>query len=201
MFMKDKGPVLLPDLLSITKLQKSEGSPGSSVEDLGQSPRPRVRGRTAEGLWWAAEILQIWSLVKSKERANQWELLWGVNGHFWWWQPSLFQPWNCGTGCLDCCEHQSWVLEEKAPFSVCPGLVLSVVSLQAAVLKEGAGVTVWTRDHVTYNKPQLDQEESWVNWIPNASQEPSFSCLFVEGTIFLFIFTFGQTMLTFHLAT
>ena len=35
MFMKDEAPVLLPDLHSITKLQKSEGSPGSSVEDLG----------------------------------------------------------------------------------------------------------------------------------------------------------------------
>lgn len=55
------------------------------------------------------------------------------------------------------------MLEEKAPFSVCPGLVLSVVSLQAAVLKQGAGATAWTRDHVTHDKPQLDQEEPWVN--------------------------------------
>ena len=74
----------------------------------------------------------------------------------------FFPTLDCGTGCLDCCDHQYWMLEEKAP-SFCPGLVLSVVSLQAAVLKWGAGVTAWTRDHVTYDKPQLDQEEPWVN--------------------------------------
>lgn len=54
-------------------------------------------------------------------------------------------------GCLDCYEPRHRVLEERTSFSVCAGFLLSVVSLQAAIMKEGAGVSVWLRNHVTYD--------------------------------------------------
>lgn len=64
--------------------------------------------------------------------------------------PSSYDPGvMVKTGCLDCYEWQYRVLEERAHFSTCPGFMLSMVSCQAAMLKEGAGVAVWTGDGMT----------------------------------------------------
>lgn len=50
------------------------------------------------------------------------------------------------------CPEQDRVLGDSAPFSAYLEVLFSMVSLQAAVMIEGACVTVWTCNHVTYLK-------------------------------------------------
>ena len=63
-------------------------------------------------------------------------------------------------GCLDCCEPQHRVLEERTSCSVRPWFLLSVVSLRAAIMKEGAGVAVWIWNHMTYYDTNLTRRSN-----------------------------------------
>lgn len=180
--MKDEAPVLLPDI-SITKLQKSEGSPGSSVEDLGESPRPRSKRKSSRRLvvgcrdpanMVTSEIQGESQPVRTPLRC-EWPFLM-VTTYF----PTL-ELWY---RLLSCCDHQYWMLEEKAPFSVCPGLVLSGFP-PGSRAETGSRCDSMDKGPRAHDKPQLDQEGrgSAESQMPLRNQGSS--CL--QGMCFVFV--------------